>query len=305
MNKIFVVIPCYNEETTIVSFLAELSEVLQKQTSFSFNVIVVDDYSIDNTRNLLTDFSKKNSVDSVLYKIIELPYNVGHQKAILEGLKYSSANDFSNIIIMDGDGQDDPMAIPQLLERRNTDVVHVKRGKRNEGIKFRIFYWGYKLLFKILIGKVIDFGNYCIITKNVATCLTDNGFINLPGFLLKQKFKRDYIIVDRRERIDGQSKMNFSSLVYHGLYSMLEFAEEFLMFFLRASLLFSGISLAGILYVLYKRLFTDTAIIGWASTIILLTFICCLLCLGFFFIGLVSLKIYKKLSQNPSTVKVN
>lgn len=298
MNKIFIIIPCYNEEITIISFLAELAEVLKKQSVFSFTVIVIDDYSIDNTRNLLSDFSKKNSVENVSYKIIELPYNVGHQKAIMEGLKYSITTDFANIIIMDGDGQDDPAAIPQLLEKRNTDVVHVKRGKRNEGIKFRMFYFGYKLLFKILIGKVIDFGNYCIISKNVTLCLTDNGFINLPGFLLKQKFKRDYIVIDRRERIDGKSKMNFNSLVYHGLYSMLEFAEEFLLFFLRASLLFSVLSLTGILYVLSEKFFTDYAISGWASTIILLTFICCLLCLGFFFTGLVSLKIYKKLSQN-------
>jgi glycosyltransferase involved in cell wall biosynthesis len=298
MNNIFIIIPCYNEGTAIISFLTELTGVLKKQTNFTFNVLVIDDYSIDNTRNLLATFSQKNSNNNIFFKIIELPYNVGHQKAIMEGFKYSSANDYSNIIIMDGDGQDNPAAIPQLLEKRNIDIVHVKRGKRNEGIKFRIFYWGYKLLFKILVGKVIDFGNYCIISKNVVICLKDNGFINLPGFLLKQKFKRDYITLDRRERIDGQSKMNFNSLLYHGLYSMLEFAEEFLLFFLRASLIFSVLSLAGLFYVLYEKLFTDTAILGWASTIILLTFICCLLCLGFFFIGLVNLKIYKKLSQN-------
>lgn len=291
-----VVVPCYNEGMTIIKFLTELEGVLDGINK-SFRVVVVDDYSIDNTRDLLNDFCNKEHNQQI--SVLALPYNTGHQKSIQQGLLYCYNHLHAEyVIVMDGDGEDDPAAIKELINYEGYDYVPVIRGKRNENWVFKSLYKIYKMMFALLIGKEMNFGNYCVIRKNMVQNICDSNFVHLAGFLSKQKCKKKSIVWDRRKRIDGKSKMNFTNLLWHGFHSFVEYAEDFLLFFLRIFGTILIFFFALITNVLYKKLISHEAIPGWASTLTVSLMIGALLCFGFLAIGVILISLSAKNTQS-------
>lgn len=292
MNKtIAIITPCFNENVTIIKFLEELESVLCK-LSFKFKIIVVDDASTDNTQELLRNFRPKS--ENLKLTVLNLKFNVGHQQAIYQGLLYAQKLTSDKFIIMDSDGEDDPHAICELLKCEDHDIVHVSRGKRRESISFKIFYKFYKMIFKIVTGKNIDFGNYCMINRKTLDIIIYNSFIHFAAYLSKQQVKRSKIIFDRKKRIDGRSKMNLSSLIYHAFKAFIEYAEDFIKVFLGMFVIIFIIFLGMITFVIFQKLFTDNAILGWASVLCIGLFNTAIICLGFFSIGILLLNILTK-----------
>lgn len=290
---VFIVAPCYNENRTVIKFLNELDRILEHSTQ-QFVVIVVDDASTDDTLSLLSDFnfSSKN----LRLNLISLRYNLGHQGAIYQGLLHANSLGANCVIVMDSDGEDDPNAILELITHRNGghDIVHVVRGKRKEKISFRLFYRMYKVLFRFITKKSMNFGNYCMINQKILSTTAETSFIHFAAYLSKQKAKSHKITYDRRTRLDGKSKMNVNGLVYHAFKSFIEYADDLLMLFLKLFLLLAGLIVCLIGYIVYQKLFTDNAILGWASTLSASLFNTALICLGFFVIGILLLNITNK-----------
>ncbi len=287
-KKIAILMPCYNENHVIVKFLDELFASIPTD-SHQFEVFIVDDKSQDNTVELLVGYIKANPDKHII--LLELDYNVGHQAAIYQGLLHIRNLPFDNVIILDSDGEDDPRAIDDLLNLTDYDIVHVARKKRKEGILFQLSYLLYKLIFLIITGRLMNIGNYTMIKGSCLSVVTSKPFVHFAAHLSKLKCSRSEIAWNRRERIDGKSKMNFKSLAYHGFYSLAEYAEDLLFTFLKLFVfLFLAFSLS-ICYVLYEKLFTTKAILGWTSILSVSLFNGCLLCIGFFVIGLLLLNL--------------
>jgi len=265
-NEYIIVSPCFNEGLVITKFLNEIECKLSKIED-SFIVIIVDDASNDSTIQLLREYQFRSR--KFILKVIELKFNMGHQEAIRQGLIYAKSlnRNISGIIVMDSDGEDDPNAIVDLIALEDFDIVFVERGKRKESLSFRLGYFNYRLLFKLVTGKSISFGNYSIISPLVLSAIVNQSFFHYAGFLSKQKFKTSNIRYDRQERIDSHSKMSYKNLVFHGLYSLIEYAEEIVFFLLKIFFVILIISfiLAG--FVLYSKYISHKAISGWASSI--------------------------------------
>ena len=265
--KHFVIItPCYNESQVILTFLEQLANMLSNNSTQQFTIVVVDDGSVDDTCQLLKDFNL--DYDNIALKVISLKFNMGHQLAIKQGLMYAQEIKADGYIVMDSDGEDDPKAILKLIESE-TPITFVTRGKRKESLKFKIGYYFYKILFKMISGNKINFGNYSMIKINVLNSLVEQNFIHYSAFLSKMKYNKKYICFDRNKRIDGKSKMNSNSLVIHGLKSIIEYSEEILFFFMK--LLIAVFLLMSIYegYVFYDKFISHKAISGWTSTITL------------------------------------
>lgn len=285
---IAILAPCFNEEATISSFLGQLESVL-KDLSEQFHVVVIDDCSQDNSLARLSEFSF--SYSHIRFDVLHLKFNVGHQAAIYQGLLYTSHLHPSHVITMDCDGEDDPKAIPLLLQKSGFDIVEVKRGKRSESVSFKLGYFFYKLIFKFVTGKTIDFGNYCLIDAAIVDRVKHTSFIHFPAYLLKQKASRASILYNRGKRIDGKSKMGYKGLLLHAFRSMIEFAEDLLLLFFKmfiAILLLFGVMFANILY---QKFISQTAIPGWFSTLSISLVILGVLCMGFFILGILLLNL--------------
>ncbi|MCG8475200.1 MAG: glycosyltransferase [Cytophagales bacterium] len=277
-------------------FLDEIEIVLQA-CPCQYHLVVVDDASNDSTPEILKNYAFHSP--NLSMDVLRLNYNMGHQEAIRQGLQFvhASAAATDGIIVMDSDGEDNPAAILRLSELEDFDIVFVERGKRQENRLFKIGYFFYKRLFRTITGQEISFGNFSMISPAVLRSIAQQPFIHYASFLSKQRFRSGKIRFDRRKRINGQSKMSYRSLVFHGLYSLIEYAEEMLFTLIR---LFVGLFLllAGFTgYVLYAKFISRKAILGWASTIISSLMVSSLIIVSTIIIGLLLLSIKKTLIQ--------
>jgi glycosyltransferase involved in cell wall biosynthesis len=266
MDKYVIIAPCYNEGSLIVAFLNELEDTFSK-TPHAFTVVIANDCSTDSSLETLRNYKFRSSQYQL--DVISLKYNVGHQGAIRQAIRYASSLDAKGYIVMDSDGEDDPAAILRLVNESDFDIVFVSRGKRKESFSFRAGYFLYKLLFKLICGNTINFGNYTMISKKVLGAIYPQNFDHYSAFLSKQKFRKTFIKFDRRKRIDGKSKMNMNSLVIHGLNSLLEYSEELLYFFIRSLVLILIIFIIYGGYVLYSFFISKEAIAGWTSNVVI------------------------------------
>lgn len=298
-KQVVIITPCYNENRTIIKFLAELENTLNR-LPYYFNIIVVDDCSSDDTVSLLKNHQFRSFNFNLT--ILMLKYNVGHQKAIYQGLLYARQLDSDHFIVMDSDGEDDPMAIRDLLNMKHYEIINVVRGRRRESLTFQLSYLIYKLIFRVITGKNMNFGNYCMISKNVLETCVMTSFLHFAAHLSKQKKATAQIVYNRRRRLDGKSKMNITSLIYHAFRSFIEYADEFLMVFLKLFVFIAAVFFFLILYVLYKKIFTDEAILGWASTMSVGLFSLSVVCLGFFITGILLLNIFSRNNQLNQTI---
>jgi hypothetical protein len=195
---------------------------------------------------------------------------------------------------MDGDGEDDPSAIRDLMTKTDHDIVFVKRGRRSESPIFIIFYKIYKRIFRFVTGSSMSAGNFSMISNKVLKALIDSNFIHYSANLAKLKARKESIVSDRMPRLAGKSKMNFEALVLHGVRSLTVYAEELLLMFLKLFLIIMLVNSLIAAYVLYKKLFTDDAILGWASSLLASLANTALISIGFFVLGILTLNIHRK-----------
>ena len=296
----YILLACYNDGSAVIKLLLEIENVLKNFNS-DFNVVVIDDGSNDATRQVLNKFSF--NIPNFHYRLLQLPYNHGHQGAIEQGILFAHACGANNAIIMDGDGEDDPAAIPELFNYHEYDIIHVVRGKRSEKFGFRFAYKLYVELFRLVTGKQMDFGNFCMINTRVLNIIHSKSFIHLAAFLTKLKLKSAYIVSNRRSRLDGHSKMTVTDLVHHALRSFVEYAEEMVMLFLRLFVILFLLFIVTMVYILYLKLFTTKAIVGWTSTLGIGLLASALLCIGFFITGVLLLNLsYRRQQHGASPV---
>jgi len=296
---ITIITPCYNESAIVTRFLESLENAIAK-LPYRFYVVVVNDCSTDNTLSLLRGFRFKS--DNISLNIVNLKFNVGHQAAIYQGFLYAQTLKSDHFIVMDSDGEDSPAAIPDLLTHLDADIVNVVRNKRKESILFKLFYRIYKMIFKFVTGKRMNFGNFCLVSRNVLECAVYSTFSHFAAFLSRQKFSMRYITADREERIGGQSKMGFKKLFYHAFRSFVEYGEDMLMLFFKS---FIGVMIAIILTVgnvVYQKFITDTAIPGWFSTVIIALVNLAMMCIGFFVIGILLIHLNNRTQNSKDPI---
>jgi glycosyltransferase involved in cell wall biosynthesis len=296
MQSIALVAPCYNEGQTVIRFLQAVEQSLSAVKDVSFDVIIVDDASGDGTADLLKAFSF--SAPHLRFRPIRLKFNLGHQMAIHQGLSYACTLDVDNVIVMDSDGEDDPAALPELIGKKGYDIVNVIRGRRSETLGFRLGYSIYKVVFRFVTGKEMNFGNYCMISKKVADIAVHKSYVHFAAFLLKQKLPRYSIKVDRAPRIDGKSKMNTGGLVYHAFKSLVEFSEDLLMIFLKLFVMIMFLFILAIGNVIWQKFFAHTAILGWTSMIAIGLFNLAVISIGFFVLGILLLNLSHQRNQS-------
>lgn len=299
-HPVKIITPCYNENVTVVKFLQNLEQVLSVRSEW-FEVIVVDDCSLDNTLDLLKEFLF--SAPNVRLKLLELRFNVGHQAAIYQGLLYAKSQAGSTFIVMDSDGEDNPAVIPQLLQHSGTDIVHVVRGKRQEGLLFRVSYAVYKIIFRLVTGKDMNFGNYCLISRKILESAVFQSFTHFAAFLSKQKGTKASLVAEREKRLDGTSKMSFKNLLSHAFKSFVEYGEDLLLVFLKSFILIMILFFLAISNVIYQKFVANTAILGWTSVVAIGLLNMAILSIGFFVLGILLLNItHQRNNQNKTPI---
>ena len=265
-EQVVILTPVFNDGESLNILLHELAVSLKVFGDSKFSVLVVDDGSSDNLN------IKAPSPFSL--QILHLQRNIGHQKAIAIGLAYIKENlPCDKVLVMDSDGEDRPEDAVALLHKsaNNGDkIIFAHRKSRQEGKGFRFFYRLYKFAFRILTGEKIAFGNFLLLPKTQLDKAVYYSEIwnHIAGGIIKTGLHYTSIHTDRGKRYAGKSKMNFHSLLIHGLGAIAVFIEIIASRLLIFSLVSIGISLLAILALVGIRSFTDLAIPGWTSTVV-------------------------------------
>lgn len=274
-KDLVILIPSYNDWPSIHILLEKLDFELQRLQQ-NYQILIVN----DGSKQVELKPRENPSTHLQSIEILHLVRNLGHQRAIAIGLaSLQDKTAIVGVLVMDADGEDRPEDIVKLLEghRDNPEMVVVaKRKKRRENLLFRIFYRFYKWVFYLAVGVRIDFGNFCLIPFSLLEDLIydSNLWNHLAASLHRSRLPLLKLAIDRGQRYQGQSKMNFQSLLLHGLSAISVYLEVLV---LRAMLVFGLISFLAflaIVVVILVLLFTDLAIPGWATSAVgLLTII--------------------------------
>lgn len=264
-EQIIILTPVFNDSESLNNLLLQLKNSFAEFTAANFSILVVNDGSTENIQ-------LKNSTGWPL-QILHLQRNIGHQKAIAVGLAYIKENlSCDKVLVMDCDGEDRPEDAISLIKTsfNNDKIIFARRKSRQESNGFRFFYRLYKFVFRILTGKKIDFGNFMIMPKSLLdkSVYYSEIWNHIAGGILKAGLPYSSIETHRGKRYAGDSKMNFTSLLIHGLGAIAVFIEVIASRLLLFSLALIGISLVVILAVIGIRTFTHLAIPGWTSTVV-------------------------------------
>jgi hypothetical protein len=273
MKKVYCLVPLYNDWESFVILLKHLKDLQEKSINhYLFSLIIVNDGSSEEHSATLLNDSPLELV------VINLKINVGHQRAIAVGLQYvhNEINDFDYLIVMDSDGEDKPEDILLLIEKSKKQavdkIIFAQRNKRQESFIFKLGYFFYKKIFKSLTGQKISFGNFSLIPRSLLLKVVhqNNIWNHYSGGIIQSKILYDMVLLDRGKRFTGISKMNFNSLVLHGLSSIAVYFDYLSVKILKLSLYGILLCFLSVIYILSEKLFTNSAIPGWASSLILI-----------------------------------
>jgi len=270
---ITITVPVYNEETVVREFYERVKSMIKTLKNHSFELLFINDGSKDNTLKYLQEIAERDS--SV--RIIDFSRNFGHQAAIFAGIENANCD---AAIIIDGDLQDPPEVIPQMIKKweQGYEVVYGKRIKREGESLFKrltafIFYRFINMLSDIEIPK--DVGDFRLIDKKVINVLKTQNEKNIfiRGLISWIGFRQTFVEYERDKRYAGNTK--------YPLIKMLNFAFDGITSFstkpLRMSMLLGFIciiiSMGLIIYTLImKYAYPDMVISGWTSLFIAVIF---------------------------------
>ena len=283
--RVSIIAPVLNDWECLARLLTDLPWADDPALQVSLHV--VDDGS---TEAMPLEFESRQSH---LVEVIRVTANVGHQRAIAIGLVDVTARIKPDVIVvMDADGEDDPNHLSQLVKICLSNpgfVVVAQRQQRVVSTGFRWLYAGYKSMFWWATGRRLDFGNFSVMTGPSAErlCAMPELWNHYPATIMKSGIPIIRVPLSRRARYFGTSRMNFVSLINHGLSGLAVFTDVvFTRLLILASILtvcLGAIVAAGVAL----RLTTEVAIPGWAALSVLAAAVglvqifCALLVVGF------------------------
>ena len=282
MNKISIIVPCYNEEDVLELFYNKITEV-SENIDAEFEYIFVDDGSKDKTLQILKDHSKKD--DRV--RFISFSRNFGKESAMYAGLKESTGD---YVAIMDADLQDPPDLLKEMYDTLLTkeyDCVATKRKTRKGEPILRSFFsrMFYEIINKMTSTEIVNGArDYRLMSRKMVDSILEVTEYNRfsKGIFSWVGFKTKWIAYDNIERAAGKTKWNFWKLFKYSIEGITAFTTTPLVMSAVIGIIFCIIAFIMILFVIFKTLMYGDPVSGWPSTICIILFVSGvqLFCLG-------------------------
>ena len=294
---ISIVIPVYNEAENIPALYSRITKAAAEWGD-EYEVVIVDDGSSDLSLQQLEVLHRRDP----RWKVLSFSRNFGHQAAVQAGLAHARGD---AVVLMDSDLQDAPEAIPRLLAEWHAgyDVVYAIRRDRQEAWWKRCLFAGFhRLLATIASTRVpADAGNFSVIDARVVREIVRLAERDryLPGLRSWVGFRQRGVEVRRGARYDGKPRVSLRGLWRLAKTAIFSFSSFPLAVFsligYTAFLVF--LALSG--FSLYCRLFTELAVPGWTSSMLVGSFFGAVNSLGISMLGEYVTRIYDQVRGRP------
>src|SRR6266567_3028128 len=293
-----VVVPIYNEEELVVRFHEAVASAL-KGVVDDWEVVYVNDGSVDSSLELLKGLQV---VDSHVV-VVELSRNWGHMGAISAGLTTARGR---AVILMDGDFQDPPEVLPQLVEswRNGAEVVVAVRRSRQESRKLlaALFPMFYRVL-----GTLSDYpiplnaGIFSLMDRKALDSVNSLGEKNryLPGLRAWVGYKNAIVYYDRQDRAGGDGKLSFVSRIKYAMDAITSFSYKPLRLSFALFMVTTFVAVCLAFSMLVPRNIVETAALGVSAAVFFVGGLL-LLCLGVLgeYIG----RVYDEVRSRPLSI---
>lgn len=300
--KLYIVIPCYNEEEVLPWSLERLTALitrLRDELSVEARLLLVDDGSRDRTWQLISDAADRHPEVAGL----KLAHNVGHQNALWAGLE-QAVDKCDATVSIDADLQDDESAIVDMTRQvlQGCDIVYGVRKERKTDTWFKrttaqAFYRVMQTADKNMLYNHADFR---MMTRRAVQALMQYPERNmfLRGIVRQLGFNEGFVYYDRTARTAGESKYPLKKMISFSIDGITSFSTAPLKFITFAGLTMTLVALIIIVYALYEH-FTGRTIEGWTSILVSLWFIGGVVTTGVGITGVYIGKIYTEVKRRP------
>jgi len=294
-----IVVPVFNESTNIIPLLTSMESHVPM--GYDYEVIFVDDGSIDDTLNVLKHATFREWAVSYL----SFSRNFGHQNALKAGLETATGD---CIITMDGDLQHPPEIIPSMIEKweQGFDVIYTRRSEnKQQGLFKRLTSKRFYQLMRFISGLNMEEGiaDFRLVNRRVADTLC--GFsehdLFLRGVIKWLGFSQYAIDYAPASRFSGKTKYSGKKMAKLALQGITSFSVKPLYMSIILGIFFFVLSLTYIPYVVWCVI-TGQAVPGWASIIITIMFFGGLQMLMLGIIGIYIGKIFISLKNRPGYI---
>lgn len=300
MERITVVIPCYNEQEVLTVYYKEMKKIMMQMESVEFELIFVDDGSTDGT---LRRLKLLHHIDCRC-KYISFSRNFGKEAAMYAGLQKA---DGDYVVVMDVDLQDPPSYIPEMykiLLEGEYDAVATRRVDRNGEKRIRSLFSS--LFYKIMnrFGKVpIVEGarDFRMMKRKMVNALLSLGEYNRfsKGMFNWVGFRTKWLSYHNVERAAGETKWSFFQLVKYSFDGIIGFSNAPLSFISYTGVFFCVLSLFSIILMLFRHFIWHVSIIGWAVILWGIVFIAGIELLGMGILGQYVARTYMEVKGRP------
>ena len=272
-QSLTIICPVFNEAEVVEYFYESLSDTLHLiNDEFSIKILFVVDKSTDNSYEILSDISLKDT----RVQVLGLSTRFGHQMSLVAGIDHS---DSDIVIMMDSDLQHPPSLILELIDqyKKGYEVVFtIRKEPKDSSILKRT---GSKLFYKIMswmaeVPLSPGQADYRLISKNVANVFKNqirerNQF--LRGLFSWVGFKRIGVEFSPDERLHGSSKYSFTTMYRFAFQGLTSFSKKPLQYAIFVGALLSAFAFLQICFVLVQYFFSDTMVSGFATLAILIS----------------------------------
>ena len=270
---ITILVPAYNEQEVLHMLYERLKKIIDSNTKYDFEILLINDGSKDKTLSIMEDLRKKD------YRIcyLNLSRNFGKETAMIAGLDFSKGN---AVIIIDADLQDPPELIPEMIKywEQGYDDVYAKRKSRSGETWFKkftskMYYKTLQNVTKIEIQK--DTGDFRLLDRRCVDALKSiresqrytKGLFSWIGFNKKE------ILYDRDPRAAGSTKWNYKKLIDLSIDGITSFTTAPLRWSAILGLIISGIGFIYMIYIIIKTILLGVDVPGYASTMVVILFL--------------------------------
>lgn len=299
MEKIVLIVPCYNESEAVPIFYKETNKVLQK-LDMEYEFLFVNDGSKDKTLQIIKDFASRDKH----VKYLSFSKNFGKEAAMYAG--FCNA-DGDYVAVMDADMQDPPALLPQMLgilAQGDYDSVATRRISRKGEPLIRSWFAKlfYKLINKISDADIVDGArDFRLMRKEMVKAIVSMGEYNRfsKGIFGWIGFRTYWLPFENIERVAGETKWNFWKLFRYAIDGIINFSQVPLNIASWFGLFMTVMSFISLCLIIVRRLIFGDPVAGWASQICVIIFIggIQLFCLGI--MGQYIAKIYMETKQRP------